>query len=121
VVSNIKFRYLYRDGSNFKRWSHVVFRNSEGLGVADITVTLRRALVGGDLFVAHQIQVPELFLYEKSEANSDDHCFHEFYKLEYTGEPPTDPYHRSAREFLEQVLATGWEPFDPFDREFRAP
>ena len=33
---SIKFNYLYRDGSNYKSWGKVVFRNPEQLALDEI-------------------------------------------------------------------------------------
>jgi hypothetical protein len=44
-VNNIRFSYLYRDGSNFKSWGEVIFSNPEGLAVNEIETKLIRAFL----------------------------------------------------------------------------
>ena len=52
------------------------------------------------LCMAHQIQLPEVFLPSEGGANSGDHCFHEFDSVESTLEEPTDLHLRSIRNSL---------------------
>lgn len=121
-MDNIKFTYLYRDGSNFKKWSHVVFSNPDGLTLEVVTKALRRAWGEDGLFLAHQVRVPEVFLYGKSDANADDHCFHEFHEVALTSELSSDRYGRSISKFIAEVQSEAgrrWTVFDPFDRYLR--
>lgn len=118
-MDNIKFRYLYRDGSNYKKWADVVFLNPHKLPLSVISDAIRNALWAEDLFVAHQIRVPEAFLFAKGDISSDDHCFHEFYGVEITDQLPSDKYGRTASEFIAEVITEakdGWRAFDPLDR-----
>ena len=121
-MSNVRFTYLYRDGSNFKSWADVVFPNPDGLDLQVITRAVSDAVEQDGLFVAHQVRIPEVFLYGKGDANADDHCYHEFYAVESTSEIPTDRFGRSIGEFIAELHAEagrGWMPFDPFDRWLR--
>ena len=117
-MDNIKFKYLYRDGSNFKRWSDVVFPNPHDLPLEVAAKSLGNAFDKDGLFVAHQIRIPEVFLYDEGHANADDHCFHEFYEVVGSSEIPSDLYGRSIDQFIAEVqrVGHGWLVFDPFDR-----
>jgi hypothetical protein len=115
-MDNIKFTYLYRDAGNFKKWAEVVFSNPEGLAPDAITKALRHAFLEGDLFLADQVRLPELFLYAKGNATSDDHCFHEFDAVQISLEFPNDRYKKSISQFIaetEKEARHGWVAFDP--------
>jgi len=118
-MENIKFSYLYRDGSNFKRWSDIVFTNPNDLSLDAVAKALGDAFDKDGLFIAHQVRVPEIFLYGKTDANADDHCFHEFYQVTGCFEIPNDLHGRSIDQFIAEVESPtirGWPVFDPFDR-----
>ena len=118
-MDNIKFNYLYRDGSNYKKWADVVFFNPDHMQLNVASDAIRNVLWAEDLFVAHQIRVPEAFLFAKGDISSDDHCFHEFYGVEASDQSPTDKYGRTASEFIAEVVREakgGWQVFDPLDR-----
>jgi hypothetical protein len=115
-ASNARFEYLYRDASNYKVWGSLVFA---GRITDDLTRRLARALESSEFFIARQVRVPELFLgllYWPLE--QDDHCWHEFSRVESTTEPANDPVDRTIEEFIvevEQQSAFGWNIFDPID------
>ena len=115
-MANIKFNYLYRDASNFKKWSSVVFANPTNLSVAEIEGSLRRDFLPDQLFVARQIRVPEVFLFEDYPTTVDDHCFHECFSVEPTSDATNDTFDRSILGFVVEVhteALLGWVPFDP--------
>ena len=62
-MSNVKFVYLYRDGSNYKSWGNIVFINPDKLTLEEIEERLEIAFLVDRLFIAHQISVPEQFLF----------------------------------------------------------
>lgn len=118
-MDNIKFNYLYRDAGNCKNWAEVVFSNPDRLPLEAITKALRDAFLQDDLFIAHQIRLPEAFFSTEGGATSDDHCFHEFDTVEISLEPPNDPHTRSISQFAAEVKREserGWMTFDPHDR-----
>jgi hypothetical protein len=118
-MENIEFAYLYRDGGNYKSRSTVVFCNPERLSPSAIALELRQAFLPDGLFIAHQISLPEVFLYGNGNPTSDDHCFHEFDSVEMTSDSPNDQYGRSVGQFMAEVAKvaqTGWRAFDPPDR-----
>ena len=117
-MSNIKFRYLYRDAGNYKKRGEVVFRNPDELSCDFIADALRKAFLQDGLFIAHQVRIPDSFLYTRGEAESDDHCYHEFDRVELSPDTPDDQHGRSIKQFLLEVQmqsASGWTAFDPHE------
>ena len=118
-MNNIKVIYLYRDAGNYKKWAEVVFSNPERLAPEAVTKTLRDAFLPDGLFIAHQVRLPEAFLFTEGDATSDDHCFHEFAVAEMTFEGPNDSHSRSISQFIAEVereAQRGWVAFDPHDK-----
>ncbi len=118
-MHNIKFSYLYRDGGNYKKWADVVFSNPDGLTPEAVTKALEDAFLQDGLFIAHQIRVPEAFLFGEGHASSDDHCFHELDSVQASLEAPDDGHSRSISQFTAEVnreAKRGWMAFDPHDR-----
>lgn len=114
-MRNIRFRYLYRDGANYKRWGEIVFSNGEDLQIDAVSNLLTSAFLPDGLFIADQIRVPEVFLTEEYPLTTNDHCFHEFYLVEGTSELPTDQHRRSIQEFLSEIsreAVRGWRALD---------
>ena len=114
-MENARFRYLYRDGANYKKWTEVVFFNSSAISVNEVTESLRNAFLTDGLFIAHQIRVPEVFLVQDYPLSQDDHCYHEFDSIEATADQPTDAYGRSIQQFVIEVrreAQRGWMAFD---------
>ena len=95
--NNIKFNYLYRDGSNYKNYKSIVFGNPNDISLAQIETTIKKSLIDDEYFYAEKWNLPELF-FEVS--NSDDHEFHEFESIEYTEEKR---YLKTIEEFLSQL------------------
>jgi hypothetical protein len=118
-VTNIRFNYLYRDGSNYKSWGEVIFLNSENLAVNEIIVRLLDAFLPDKQFIADQISIPEIFLFINEKITKDDHCYHEFDCIEICEEDATDSLERSISDFLREVETAskqGWKAFDVLDR-----
>ena len=118
-MDNIKFNYLYRDASNYKKWADIVFANPYHLSLSAASRAIRNVLWPEDLFVANQIRVPEVFLFAKGDISSDDHCFHEYYGVEKSAQTPSDKYGRTASEFVAEIITeakNGWRVFDPLER-----
>jgi len=123
-MQNVKFTYLYRDAGNYNKWGEVVFRNPEGLVPELITQVLREAFLQDGLFIAHQVRVPDVFLYVRGDATSDDHCYHEFDSVEATAETPNDQDSRSISQFLIEVkrqAVRGWVALDPHETSRTSP
>lgn len=117
----MKFNYLYRDAGNSKAWGEVVFSNPNDLSLTDVDDRLRRAFDMGCLFIADQIQIPEVFLYANGDVIAEDHCFHEFHSVELSTDAPTDVSQRSIKSFVEQAekgSQQSWRAFNPIDKKF---
>lgn len=118
-MGNVKFHYLYRDGSNYKKWADIVFSNRDDLSTHTVVRGLRETFLEDGIFIAHQVRVPEAFLASEDQLTPDDHCFHEFDSVEATSDTPNDLCGRSIREFMAEVAREaqhGWRAFDPQDR-----
>lgn len=117
--SFVKFSYLYRDAGNYKSWGELIFSNPDGLILEEVDRQLRLAFDQEILFIAHQINAPELFLYAKNNLNDDDHCFHEYDSVELAEMADSRLDSRSIKQFLQQVefaSISGWKTFYPLDR-----
>ena len=123
-MKNTAFNYMYRDGSNFKKRGVAVFTGR-------LTEALERRLIAalskGLYFIAHQVRVPEEFLWDPElyygvaypeelmgsgcyKINDMDHVWHEFTDLKPTEWRPTDA--RTLDEFitdLEAASVAGWD------------
>jgi len=118
-MNSIKFKYLYRDAGNYKKWADIVFSNTDRLAVGTITRLLRKSFLADGEFIADQIRIPEVFLFHVDGVTEDDHCFHEFDAVEETSEIPNDKLGRSIREFVFEVTEEGkrgWQAFDPHEQ-----
>ena len=117
--SFVKFNYLYRDAGNYKSWGEIIFSNPDDLNLEEIDRRLRLGFDQEILFVAHQINVPEVFLYAEQNLNDDDHCFHEYDSVEVIELCDSETDKRSIKQFLEQVdfaSTSGWEVFNPMNK-----
>jgi hypothetical protein len=116
LMSNIRFNYLYRDGSNYKKWADVIFSNDGQLALDLISNKLKDCFLEDGQFIAHQIRIPEIFLAMDDALSFDDHCYHEFDSVEITADVPSDVHNRSIQDFLSEVAresGRGWRAFDP--------
>jgi hypothetical protein len=83
-MPNIKFNYLYRDGSNFKNFGSVTFSNPQSLMLDYLNNTVKSKLIDGTWFYANKWNLPDLFL---STFNPNvDPSWHEFESIEFTDE-----------------------------------
>jgi hypothetical protein len=57
---NIKFSYLYRDGSNYKNFNDVVFSNSNSISLHRIEEAIRNNLLDGIWFITKDWNVPDM-------------------------------------------------------------
>lgn len=122
MPSNIQFNYVYRDAGNYKNWAEIVFDNPDELTCQVVMKIFRDAFSPDGLFIANQIRVPDAFLYTRGDANSDDHCFHEFDSVDSTAKAPTDRLSRSISQFIAEVRTEakrGWTAFDPHEGSIR--
>ncbi|TVR04614.1 MAG: hypothetical protein EA398_01675 [Deltaproteobacteria bacterium] len=97
---NTRFSYLYRDAGNYKTHHDVVLTGHLE------EAAVRRLLFEGELFIPHELGLPEL---QRAPFTADDHIWHELETIAPTADVPTDP--RSAAELLasmEQASSAGW-------------
>jgi glycosidase len=99
LKNNIKFNYLYRDGSNYKVGGYEVFSNPESLELKIVEERIRESLIDGDFFDPEYWKVKRL-------KNEDwipelDHTWNEYDSVEFTDETPT--INLSIREFLNVI------------------
>jgi hypothetical protein len=134
---NTKFSYMYRDGGNNKRVGSLTFA---GPPSQDLEKRLRQAFDECEYFIAHQIGIPEIFLwnpqmdYDPDDpttypenmgrdgyciAEDLDHCWHELDGIQATMEPANDAHQRTIEQFLfevERIAKHGWQDFKPVSR-----
>ena len=110
---NAQFNYLYRDASNYKQGGEFIVQGWRD----DAVERLKKTLDGDNFFIAHQVNVPQVFFDTCSE---DDHCWHEFYSLEKTDQEANDEHERTIDELLaafEKIARSekGWQEYDRLD------
>lgn len=86
---NIKFSYLYRDGSNYKQYNQIVFSNPNQIALEEIRTIIRSKLIEECWFIAIDWNVPDMHFKEYSWDNDLDHEWHEFDCVEETTEVKT--------------------------------
>lgn len=109
---NIRIDYLYRDASNFKRFSEAVFSNPEDLTADDALRDLQAAATSWELFADMIHFRPELVGLETCffadagfEENEDDFELHELHEVSLTSDAPTDA--RSIEQFIRDLRRAG--------------
>jgi len=83
-MPNIKFSYLYRDGSNYKKFGYVVFNNPDNINLQEFEDLIKSKLIYGAWFYADKWNLPEVFT-EYIDFRVDP-TWHEFESVEYTDE-----------------------------------
>ncbi len=116
VPGNIRIKYMYRDGSNYKLHGEAIFTNQSLLPPADIEKQIRSCLRDREYFIARQVNLEERFF---DVLHDDDHPWHEFEAVEETTETAFDPenwnqcrYRRDVVEFiadLRRAQHVGWD------------
>jgi hypothetical protein len=111
TMINIKFKYLYRDGANYKNQGEVIFSNPNNLVLNKIKKTIIDSLISMEFFVALEIRIPDRH-FEKYKWNEEtDHNWHEFHSVELTSSPPTDICKRTIEEFIEELKSRKFDRF----------
>jgi len=101
-MSNILFKYMYRDLSNNKQHGHAVFANAGRSTLAEIEARIRAALWDGR-FKAEMVDLETCFF--SDEPTEDDHPWHEFVEVAETDLPPCDPAVCGPRDISEFIRA----------------
>ena len=114
--TNILFRYLYRDASNYKQSGEAIFPNRTFLAQGEIEKQIRACLKDGEFFIARQVNLEERFF---DALREDDHPWHSFERMEITTLAAFDPdnwsqkqHRRDITEFLadlERARRAGWD------------
>ena len=112
---NTAFVYLYRDAENYKKWGEVVFA---GPCLDEYEAVNRDACHRREVFVAGQVRLPAVFLYDEArwEVTDADHGWHELWELRSTDEEADDAWGRRIDEFVEEFREIGndrWEVEGP--------
>ena len=114
--TNLLFRYMYRDASNYKQHGETIFTNQTFLLPGEIEKQIRACLKDGEFFIARQVNVEERFF---DTLHGDDHPWHTFERVEITTLASFDPenwaqkqHRRDILEFivdLERAHKAGWD------------
>jgi hypothetical protein len=115
---HIRFKYLYRDASNYKQWGSVIFSNPEHIPIDEIDRLLKSNFEEKCFFIAHQAGLPELFIYDDEPISSEDHCYHEYDSVDVIEQVGFAAPTRSISEFMVTVISCkkiGWTAFDPLE------
>jgi len=86
-MPNIKFSYLYRDGSNYKKFGCVIFANPDNVDLQEFESFIKSKLIYETWFYADHWNLPELFI-DYIDFRVDP-TWHEFENIEYTDLPAT--------------------------------
>jgi len=119
MAKNIKFKYLYSDAGNYKKFGYAIFSNPESIPIDEVREKLEKAFEQKMFFIAQQVDLQELFF--EDFPSDDDISFHEFDGLEVTDEPLNSLSKLTIKQFVELVdleSSKGWKVFDPWERLF---
>jgi hypothetical protein len=83
---NIKFCYLYRDGSNYKNFNEIVFSNPNSKNFREIEKLVREKLIDDKWFYCKEWNVPDIHFKEFAYDPAIDVDWHEFETIEETTE-----------------------------------
>ena len=113
----VQFEYQYRDADNYKKSRLLQFKNELDRSIKFIDQEIRKTLLDGIWFVADQVQLPELFLYEESKVTVADHCLHELVVVQaFIGEAKPEEIAGSIDCLIARFVEAenrGWVLFDP--------
>jgi len=98
-MPNIKFSYLYRDGSNYKKFGYLVFANPDNVDLQEFEDLIKSKLIYETWFYADKWNLPEFFT-EYIDFRVDP-TWHEFESIEYTDEATTSKLF--IRDFMQLI------------------
>lgn len=98
---NIKFSYMYRDFSNYKKHNEIVFSNSNNKSIEEVANIIKEHLIDGEWFYASEWKVPDLHF--DNWDFEDDHFLHEFHSIEETDEASIN--NDTIDNFIKIILA----------------
>ncbi len=100
---NVRFKYLYRDAGNFKRWGEVVFSSAHNIGQDTLAAISGTALpLDGIYFLPDQVGVLSLHFEEWVE--NLDHDWHEIHSFELCDDLPNDLQGRDVEMFIQSLF-----------------
>lgn len=118
VEQNIRFAYMYRDGSNYKFHEEIVLSNPDRLSVkaidAKIVIILGDTSTFADtlLFRPEWIGLPTAFPFTQYGRNADDHDWHEIVLIEASDDAADDPRGRSIEQLLSDLERAHVKPIE---------
>jgi hypothetical protein len=101
---NIKFSYLYRDGSNYKNYNQIVFSNPNSRPVEEIKKLIHKELIDDKWFYCAEWKIPDIHFKEFAYNSEVDVDWHEFEDIEETTEGISQQ--NSIEDFLMLVNKT---------------
>ena len=101
---NIKFCYLYRDGSNYKNFNEIVFSNPNSINLLEIEKLVREKLIDDKWFYSKEWNVPDTHFKEFAYDSEIDVDWHEFEAIEETTEGTSQQ--KNIEDFLMLVSMT---------------
>ena len=100
-MPNIKFSYLYRDSSNYKKYGYIIFENPDRVALAGLEKLIRSKLIDDTWFYPKQWGLPNLIL---DTFNFEiDPTWHEFESIVQSNELPTS--NCSLAGFMKKIVA----------------
>lgn len=106
---NTRIQYLYRDGSNYKKWAQSVI--SGEISMAQV----EPLLLPDRLFIPSEVGLKDL---QEEPLGEDDHIWHELQELEYTDAKPDAEVDADAfMHCLKKTMQRGWEQTEVFKRK----
>jgi hypothetical protein len=105
-MPNIKFSYLYRDGSNYKKFGYLVFANPDDVNLQELEDLIKSKLIYDTRFYADKWNLPELFT-EYIDFRVDP-TWHEFESVEYTEAPPASV--ANLKDFIRLIALDNEQP-----------
>lgn len=99
-MPNIRFSYLYRDGSNYKRFSYIIFPNPDDLDLKEFENLIKSRLIFDTWFYADKWKLPEIFT-DYTDLGGDP-TWHEFESVENTDENATSK--SNLAEFINYMV-----------------
>ena len=104
MANNIKFSYLYRDSSNYKNYSFLVFPNPSNVELSKLSSLIQSKLIDNTWFYVNEWKLPDLR--SKVWDNNNDPTWHEFENVEYTEDQQNTPL--NLDEIILEIEKTHW-------------
>lgn len=135
-LKNVCIYYKYRDGSNYKNGGSVVVANPDNVPLAEAQAAIIATIEAEEFFIAHQVGLPELFLWDpdadynpddestfpadlgpgKYAIRDDDHCYHTLNDedfIETEAEPTIEITLQQLVKRFQKAEKDGWKIFKP--------